>query len=86
MTANLKFDYETRCYGFRGKPLLQPAPGTYDATKWTPPSHLFVRVDIQNDGLFVIYVNGVETCSGDGAKQTRIEAKSLIEKHCARLI
>jgi hypothetical protein len=41
-------------YTFQGEAIPAPAPGTYDATKWTPPTHRMYAVVIQDDGIWAI--------------------------------
>ncbi len=82
----LRFSHETRVYVFRGKELELPKPGTYDASRWTPPTHQVFKVEIQIDGLWLIQLNGAEIKSGDGVKPSRSAAESLVLQHCQKLL
>lgn len=79
----LKFSHESRVYVFRGKELNQPAPGSYDAAKWTPPAHQLFRVEIQGDGVWQIMLNGAQIACGEYAtRPSRGLAQELIMTHC----
>jgi hypothetical protein len=78
----LQFSHETRVYVFRGKELNPPAPGSYDAAKWTPPTHQVFRVEIQGDGVWLIMLNGAQVACGEYAKPSRGLARELILTHC----
>lgn len=67
-------------YTFKGEKIPLPDPGTYDATKWTPPTHKSYTVDFQNDGLWRITVgSGAVVDMGEGEKPSRKRALELIE-------
>jgi hypothetical protein len=82
----LRFSHEVRTYVFRGKELTPPKPGTYDPTKWTPPTHQIFTVSIQVDGLWTIKLNGVVIQTGDGAKRSRTVAEAIIWHYCRDLL
>jgi hypothetical protein len=82
MSSPLTFSHEDRSYVFMGRMLPLPEPGTYDASKWTPPTHQYFRVIIQDDGMWQVKYHGAVIASGDGAKRSRKNAKALIEQHC----
>lgn len=54
MTTKFSFSHETRRYTFKGRAIDPPRPGTYDARHFTPPTHQYFHVEIQNDGLWCI--------------------------------
>jgi hypothetical protein len=82
----LRFSHETRLYAFRGKELSPPSPGSFDASKWTPPTHQLFVVEIQTDGLWLVKLNGAQIVSGDGAKRSRAAAAEIIQKHCRNFL
>lgn len=82
----IRFSHETRVYVFRGRELKPLAPGSYDAAKWTPPTHQVFHVAIQDDGLWSIKLHDGQIASGDGAKRSRAAAADLILKHCKSLL
>lgn len=79
----LEYSHKTSVYVFLGRKLDPPAPGTYDAAKWTPPTRQVFRVEIQDDGMWRILLNNVDIGCGDKATVSRAAAKQLIEQHCS---
>lgn len=79
----LEYSHKTSVYVFLGKKLDPPAPGTYDAAKWTPPTRQVFRVEIQDDGAWRILLQGADVACGDNATASRSAAKQLIEQHCS---
>ena len=81
----LTFSHSQVTFVFTGRKLDPPAPGTYDATKWTPAKHHVWTVSIQNDGLWWIKLGGAEIASGDCApKPSRKAAMNLILTKCSK--
>lgn len=77
--AKLTFSHEARVYGFRGRELSPPDPSTYDAAKWTPPSHQVFSVLIQMDGMWLVKLDGAIIGTGEGAKCSRAAALEILE-------
>lgn len=80
----LEFCHELRVYVFRGRELAPPPAGTYDASKWTPPTHQLFRVSIWNDGMFRVELNGVEIATGDNASRCKSGARDILMKIAAK--
>lgn len=80
-THDLRFSHSNTTYSFRGEAISAPAPGTYDAAKWTPPTHKMYHVTVQNDGLWVLKLFTVELQSGDNGSRSRKWAESVIVKY-----
>lgn len=78
------FLHESTSYVFRGKALTQPAPGTYDASRWTPPTHALFCVRIWNDGSWAITIGNsdIPAWAGDYEKRSRKNALALLLKYC----
>lgn len=84
MTTQLTYSHSSRSYWFRGRELQPPEPGTYDAAKWTPPTHQVFRVEIVDNGCWRIQLNGTEIRSGsDCHTASRANALALVQRRCA---
>lgn len=79
----LEYSHKTTAFVFLGRHLKPPAPGSYDATKWTPPTRQVFRVEIQNDGCWRILVNGTDVACGEGATAVVSAARQLLEQNCS---
>lgn len=81
-----EFSHRVTVFVFLGKHLEPPAAGTYDATKWTPPTRQVFRVEIQSDGMWRILLQGVDIAFGDNGKPTRKAAHDLLIDHCSKYL
>lgn len=82
--TDLEFSHSVTTYVFKGEPLPQPAPGTYDASAWTPPTHRMYKVEFQNGGKWWLEAGLVVVDQGDFEKPSRKRALELIEEYRAR--
>jgi hypothetical protein len=80
----LTFSHSCVKYTFRGRKLPIPDPSTYDASRWTPPTHELFSVTVQSDGLWVLQIGNVDMQSGEFGKATRKWAKEIVLKYLAR--
>lgn len=77
----LEFSHSKTAFTFQGKELPQPAPGTYDATAWTPPTHRMYRVEVYNNKLWQLYVGNVLVEEGEDGSGTRKWARAKVEAY-----
>lgn len=75
----LELIHRKAVYTFKGGALPIPAPGTYDATAWTPPTHRIYVVDVFSDGMWSLSVNGAMIKSGAGGASSVAFARSMVE-------
>lgn len=75
-----KFSHSITTYVFVGEKLTLPAPGTYDPTNYTPPTHRTYEVMVSNDGFWQLSVLGTKVRSGDFGDRSRAFAKNIIER------
>lgn len=75
----LEFVYRKTVYTFKGGALPQPAPGTYDATAWTPPANRIYVVECQDDGVWSLAMNGAVIKTGTGGSSSKSFAKAMVE-------
>lgn len=85
MCGKLEFDHFSTQYVFRGANIKLPDPGTYDASKWTPPTRELWTVVVWDSGSWQLkrgYDGGaVVREDAEGGKRSRSWAKSVIEKY-----
>ena len=83
-TSGIQYDGCTRIYHFVGERLPEPDPSTYDASKWTPPSHRRYDVHMQGDGIWVLLMNGAQVTSGDARLPSRANARKIVIDYRAK--
>lgn len=83
---NLSYEGKTSIYYFRGERLDPPAPGTYDASAWTPPTHRIYRVEFQHDDTasWTIFQNDVRVLYGCWETPSQWKAKQLVLEYIKR--
>lgn len=84
-TCGFEYDSCTRVYHFTGERLPLPAPGTYDASAWTPPTHRRYAVHMQGDGIWWLEQNGAQVASGDCLCPSRANARKVILNYRERM-
>lgn len=82
--SGIQYDGCTRIYHFVGERLPLPDPSTYDASKWTPPTHRRYDVHMQGDGIWVLMANGAKVDSGDGRVPSGQNARKIVLEWRAR--
>ncbi len=67
-------------YYFEGETIAQPAPGTYDADAWKPPTKKRYRVEFEHDetNAWAILQNDAIVKTGSWETASRANAKRLL--------
>lgn len=85
---SLELIWNAKSYGFQGRRLPLPDPGTYDAQHHTPWTHHIFRVVMWDNGNWALYLNDALVRTGEWFDVGRNSkaAKEIATKYAKELL